>query len=320
MTLKKHHKSNGLHERNKHKGEYDFEVLTELIPELSEYVFTNKRDKLSIDFFNPVAVKLLNQALLNQYYNLKYWDIPDSYLVPPIPGRANYIHYIADLLRDTTLKTSIKPPIGEHINVLDIGIGANCIYPIIGRMEYGWSFVGSDTDPIAVENAQKIISSNKKLQSGIIIKQQTNDNSIFDGIIEKDELFDISICNPPFHASAKEAEDANKRKISNLKGDTKPHKNFGGKSNELWYRGGEKAFILNMIKESKDFANNCLWFTTLVSKDTNLIFFKNILKSLQADHFDIIEMHHANKKTRILYWSFLKKEQREKWMKIKANL
>ncbi len=320
MKGKVHQKINGLHERNKHNGEYDFELLIKLLPELSEYVFKNKWNKLSIDFFNPEAVKLLNKALLKQYYNIETWDIPESYLTPPIPGRANYIHHIADLLRDTNSKTNVKPPSGEHINMLDIGMGANCIYPIIGRMEYGWSFVGSETDIIAIENAQKIISSHKKLQSRIEIRQQENNNSIFKGIIKTDELFDVSICNPPFHATYMEAEKANKRKTLNLKSDVKPHKNFGGQSNELWYKGGEKQFITNMINESSIFSNNCLWFTTLVSKESNLDFFKKVLKSMEADHFDIIEMNHANKKTRILYWSFLKENQREKWMKIKTKL
>jgi len=318
MKGKIQQKISGLHERNKHKGEYNFELLMELIPELSDYVFKNKWNKLSIDFFNAEAVKLLNKALLKQYYNIQYWDIPESYLTPPIPGRANYIHHIADLMRDTTSKANAKIPVGEHINILDIGTGANCIYPIIGRMEYGWSFVGSETDIIAIENARMIINSNKKLQSGIEIRPQTNSNSIFNGIVKNGELFDVSICNPPFHASAMEAEKANKRKTLNLKSGIKPHKNFGGQSTELWCRGGEKEFINKMITESKIYANNFLWFTTLVSKESNLDFFKKVLKSMQADHFNIIEMNHANKKTRILYWSFLNKIQRDKWMKIKT--
>ena len=52
----------------------------------------------SVDFANPAAVKALNRALLRQDYGLDYWDIPAGYLCPPIPGRADYVHYLADLL------------------------------------------------------------------------------------------------------------------------------------------------------------------------------------------------------------------------------
>jgi 23S rRNA (adenine1618-N6)-methyltransferase len=40
-----------------------------------------------------------------------------------------------------------------------IGIGANCIYPIIGNAEY-WSFVGTDIDEKAIENCSTIIEAN----------------------------------------------------------------------------------------------------------------------------------------------------------------
>src|SRR5690606_24715537 len=115
----------------------------------------------SIDFFNPQAVKALNKALLFYYYDIVYWDIPENYLCPPIPGRADYIHYIADLLADNN-KGIV--PTGSEIKCLDIGVGANCIYPIIGVKEYGWSFIGADIDALAIKSAKKIIASNPSLQ------------------------------------------------------------------------------------------------------------------------------------------------------------
>ena len=132
-----------LHPRNKHRGRYDFEKLTESNPELAPYVKLNPHNDLSIDFFNPDAVKMLNKALLKQYYDIANWDIPSHYLCPPIPGRADYIHHIADLLGSCN-KGNI--PSGNKIKCLDIGVGANCIYPLIGNKEYGWSFIGCDID------------------------------------------------------------------------------------------------------------------------------------------------------------------------------
>jgi 23S rRNA (adenine1618-N6)-methyltransferase len=40
------------------------------------------------------------------------------------------------------------------VRVLDIGVGANCVYPLIGHAEYGWRFLGVDIDEAALANAQ----------------------------------------------------------------------------------------------------------------------------------------------------------------------
>ena len=87
-----------LHPRSKHRERYDFEKLISGFPELGPFVQPNKFDDLSIDFANPDAVKALNRALLKFHYGIEHWDVPDGYLCPPIPGRADYIHHIADLL------------------------------------------------------------------------------------------------------------------------------------------------------------------------------------------------------------------------------
>ncbi|MCO6561362.1 MAG: RlmF-related methyltransferase, partial [Gilliamella sp.] len=118
-----------LHCRNKHQNGYDFTKLIKILPELSRYVNQNSYGNLSIDFADPMAVKQLNKALLLNDYQINYWDIPDGFLCPPIPGRSDYIHYLADLLAQDN-QNSI--PTGKQIRVLDIGVGANVIYPIIG--------------------------------------------------------------------------------------------------------------------------------------------------------------------------------------------
>jgi len=280
------------------------------------YVIINKFGDESIDFFNPEAVKMLNKALLKHYYNIDYWDIPQNYLTPPIPGRADYIHHIADLLSKSN---NHKIPKGNKINCLDIGVGANCIYPIIGYMEYGWSFVGSDVDTTSIESASKIIKANKSLKTVVKLRFQRNTNNIFKGIIHKDEFFDLTICNPPFHASKEDAAAATIRKLKNLKQkrNIKTSQNFGGQSNELWHEGGEKGFVEKMIQESKQFGMSCFWFSTLVSKESNL---KSIYKSLENEkvkEVQTISMGQGNKKSRIVAWTFLSMEQQKKWVKVK---
>jgi len=152
-----------LHPRNLDRFGYDFEELIKICPELKIFVSVNEHNinssdseqaKQTIDFSNPEAVKSLNKALLITHYGIQDWDIPKNYLCPPIPGRADYIHYIADLLASSN--NGIIPE-GETVQGLDIGIGANCIYPIIGNSTYGWSFVGTDIDEKAIQNCKKII-------------------------------------------------------------------------------------------------------------------------------------------------------------------
>lgn len=287
-----------LHKRNKHKGQYDFQLLTENYPPLKKFVILNPLGVQTVNFFNPQAVKALNKALLISYYGIRYWDIPKGYLCPPIPGRADYIHYIADLIQPGEQTANCR--------CLDIGVGANCIYPIIGQTEYGWTFVGSDIDPVSIENARKIVTCNPVLAHKIDLRLQKDNRKIFDGIIAPDDYFDVTICNPPFHSSREEAEDVTLRKLSSLKGErvNKARLNFGGNANELWCEGGELRFLLNMISESQKFKNNCGWFTSLVSKEKNLDKLCAKLKAVNASEYKIIPMHQGTKSSRILAWRF----------------
>ncbi len=292
-----------LHPRNKHRARYDFKQLIESCRELAPFVKLNDYGDESIDFFKPAAVKMLNKALLKYYYEIDNWDIPENYLCPPIPGRADYIHHIADLLG---CKNKGNIPTGNQIKCLDIGVGASCVYPIIGSKEYGWSFVGSEIDSVAVASANKIIELNSSLKGKIEIRLQSNTAVIFQGIIQKNEYFDLSICNPPFHASLEDAQHGTLRKLSNLKRKkiTKPILNFGGQYNELWCEGGEERFVQNMILQSKEFATSCYWFSTLISKQSKLKGVYKTLKKVEASEVKTIPMGQGNKTSRIVAWTF----------------
>lgn len=307
-----------LHPRNKHREQYDFKILTATCPELAKYVKTNPFGNESIDFANPKAVKWLNKALLKQYYSLVFWDIPTGYLCPPIPGRADYIHHIAELLGSSN---GGKIPLGHKIKCMDIGVGASCIYPVIANKEYGWSFIASDIDKVALESARKIIEHNAFLKRNIELRFQENPNDIFHGIMERNEPIDLAICNPPFHKSQDEAIKGSARKVSSLKGQkiTEPVLNFGGQSNELWCDGGEERFIRNMIRQSKQFSTNCFWFSTLVAKKDHLVPILEAIKLAGAVDVKTIQMDQGTKNSRIVAWTFLNKAQQEKWKETKWN-
>ena len=312
---KKQHpaKKERLHPRNRHRERYDFSILLNKCPELGQFITQNKYGDETIDWFNPDAVKMLNRALLFEYYNLHFWDIPKGYLCPPIPGRADYIHHMADVLSSSN---DGKIPTGHNIKCLDIGVGANCVYPIIGHHEYGWSFIGSDIDPKAITAANQIIDANPELKGAVECRLQTNSSDIFNGMLKKDERIDLTICNPPFHASLEESQAGTLRKLSNLKNKkiTKPVLNFGGKEGELWTEGGEKRFVLKMIRQSKQFAKSCCWFSTLVSKQANLKYIYRELDEIMAEEYKTISMGQGNKTSRIVAWTFLSVKEEKNWV------
>lgn len=291
----------GLHPRNPHRFRYDFKALIVSCPELEKFVSINKFGDESIDFANPDAVKTLNRAILKHFYQISLWDIPKNYLCPPIPGRADYIHYIADLLADDNQK---QIPTGKKIKVLDIGVGANCVYPIIGSQAYGWDFVGTDIDPTAIKSAQNIIKSNSVLTDKIECRLQPSNKHIFEGILKPNEFFDVSICNPPFHTSAEEAAAGSQRKIKNLGLKDKTKLNFGGQNAELWCEGGEETFVRNMIFESKEIGQQINWFTSLISKKEHLPSIYYYLKKVNAIEIKTINMAQGQKISRIVAWTF----------------
>jgi 23S rRNA (adenine1618-N6)-methyltransferase len=287
-----------LHPNNLHRTGYDFSLLKQTHPALSQYVHPNAYGDASIDFANPQAVKALNQALLKHYYGVAIWDIPKNYLCPPIPGRADYVHYLADLLAESVPQLS-----GEKVRLLDIGTGANLVYPLIAAHAYGWQCVGVDIDAKALRNAQQIIEGNG-LQQQISLRQQPDPASIFKGVILPGEQFTLTLCNPPFHASAAEAQAGTQRKWRGLGKKPPQALNFGGQSNELFCAGGEAAFLSTMISESRQFGKHCVWFTTLVSKASNLPLVYRELKKVQAVTVKTVDMAQGQKQSRFVAWTF----------------
>lgn len=308
----------GLHPRNRHQGRYDFARLTRQCPQLSAFVITTPAGEASIDFSNPDAVRAFNRALLQVEYGVAHWDIPDGYLCPPIPGRADYLHGLADLLaggNDGVI------PRGPAIRALDIGVGANCIYPLLGHCDYGWRFVGSDVAVAALAAANAIVQANN-LKDAIELRHQPARGHSFAGLLRSDERFDLSLCNPPFHASAQDAARGSQRKWRNLGKHalgtpeatlSAPPLNFGGQATELWCTGGEASFVRRMIRESAGIQTQVLWFSSLVSKAENLADARRQLKKAGAQDVREVAMAQGSKQSRFVAWTFLDADQREAW-------
>ena len=294
-----------MHLKNPHRNPYNFELLLQANKELEAFVFTNEHEIQTIDFANPKGVFELNKALLLHHYKLDHYELPVGYLCPAVPGRADYLCHIKTLL-DNHLENANDT---ASYKVLDIGVGANCIYPIIGAQLFNWQMVGVDINSDAVGSAKKIVAATRELENKIEIRHQTNNANIFTGIIKSQEYFDVTVCNPPFHTSEIEANKATMRKLANISKDKdfvfrqELVQNFGGKANELWCNGGEALFIKRMIKQSLQHKNNVGVFTTLVSNKGNLKKLYKQLDKAKASHKTVV-MHIGNKNSRLLAWSF----------------
>jgi 23S rRNA (adenine1618-N6)-methyltransferase len=299
----------GLHPRNRHRAGYDFARLVGAFPAFASFVGPNAYGNVSIDFADPAAVKALNRALLAADYGVAAWDIPPGYLCPPIPGRADYVHQLADLLAEGS---SGVIPRGPSVAMLDVGVGANCIYPIIGVHDYGWRFVGTEIDAVALRNAQQIVKDNAALAGLVECRRQMIANEIFGSAVNSAEKFAASMCNPPFHTSAAEAAAGTQRKVRNLGRAAVPLAtggpvlNFGGKNTERWCDGGEVAFIRRMIAESALRPGLCGWFTTLVSKSAHLPLIERALAGVRAANVRVLPMAQGQKQSRIVAWRFAK--------------
>ena len=294
-----------MHKRNKHKVNYSFDTLTKAYPTLEPYIFTNKHKTETIDFANPKAVKALNTALLKAYYGVDYWGFPDSYLCPPIPGRVDYIHHLSDLLKKSNITKDIK--------ALDIGTGASCIYPLLGNAAYDWTFVAVDTNEKALNLAKTIVDKNN-LRIKIQFRQQKDSAQIFKGILTKTDKFAVTMCNPPFFKSEVEALEATTRKLKGLgKATDTVIRNFAGQAHELWFTGGEKAFLHTYLYESSLYKEQCFWYTSLVSSKDNIKSMKKSLDKLGATAVKVIEMNLGNKKSRVVAWTFLNETQQQDW-------
>jgi 23S rRNA (adenine1618-N6)-methyltransferase len=296
----------GPHPRNPHRERYDFPRLVAACPELRGFVRGNPLGEPTIDFADPRAVRALNRALLAAVYGIQGWDIPEGYLCPPIPGRADYLHHLADLL---AAERGGRPPRGAGIRALDIGTGANLVYPLIGHRAYGWTFVGTDVDPRALANAAAILAANPGLAEAVELRLQKDGSRLFEGVVRPGERFDVCLCNPPFHESADQARAGSLRKWRNLgrpgaAPGRAPVLNFGGQGGELWCPGGEAAFVGRMVQESARRPDLCAWFTSLVSRSENLPRIRAALREAGAARVRVVEMAQGQKRSRIVAWSF----------------
>jgi len=290
-----------MHPQNPYRNRYDLKRLTKHNPLLNNHITVNPSGEETIDFSSSDAVYQLNKAILLADFKLVDYNLPKGYLIPPIPGRLDYLLFVRDFLSE-----QFNMVADSKLRGLDIGTGANGIYAILGAQHFNWTMVGTECDAKAVNIATINKQLTKALNDKVEIRHQENKGFLFKNVIKPEDSFDFTICNPPFHSSKDEAIKGSLRKLNSL-GRKIINKeltlNFNGQANELWCNGGEALFIKRLIKESVLFKEQIKLFSSLVSKEGNLPKIEKQLKKANAN-YHIIPMAQGQKKSRCVLWWF----------------
>ena len=269
----------------------DFLTLIKEFPELKKYILKQNEDneeEFQFDWSNNELSLLMDKSILNYYFNIKYYDIPKGFLIPPIPSRINYINLINSIITKLINDMDIKNIIG-----IDIGTGANIIYPILGYSIYKWKFICTEINKEAYNNAKLILQKNN-LENNINIIKQNNKDNIFISILNRENKYIFSMCNPPYYNYENEIKLEDKKRDNEY--------NF----DEIYYKNGEYGFFQRYFEESICYKNNVFLYTILIGKKINA---ENIYDKLSS-YNDIIKIYNmqkiltGNNVRYIIYWSF----------------
>ncbi|KAG2448442.1 hypothetical protein HYH02_006334 [Chlamydomonas schloesseri] len=149
-----------------YRAEPDFGALAERYEELRPYVTVDANGRAHLETTSWAATRALTACLLRADFGLSWW-LPEGQLVPPVTNRANYLHWINDLLDLSAPQEEYGGTAGELLPLrgLDIGCGANFIYCLLGAALYGWHMTGVDVTATAVRCCGKLIADNPQLAS-----------------------------------------------------------------------------------------------------------------------------------------------------------
>ncbi|EFJ19446.1 hypothetical protein SELMODRAFT_110877 [Selaginella moellendorffii] len=286
------------HPRNRYaEGSPDFAALAARYASFARYVRINpSTGRGSIDWRDYAATRELTRVLLDCDYGILGWWIPDGQLCPAVTNRANYIHWIEDLLQGF-------PAPGKNaeggVLGLDIGTGASAIYPLLGASLRGWKFVATDVTSVALEWGRRNIAANPHLMELIEVRSaaknggedEEENHRLLVGVVKDEEIFDFSMCNPPFFESMEEAG-------------MNPRTACGGTPEEMVCAGGEAGFVSRLIRESVELGTKIHWYTSMVGKKSSLKALKAEIRGCGATMVKTTEFVQGKTSRWGLAWSF----------------
>lgn len=262
----------------------DHEELASAYPNLQPFLVSGRQNGASsIDFLSAEATRFYNQALLHRWFGIKL-SLPSNHLCPTALSRTRYIRWIASLVQ-------YCPSQQEQIVGIDVGTGASCVYPLLGKAIYNWNFIATDIDDESLASAAENVKQNCWTDSISVIRAARQDLSdggqstqsplfhILQGALdapstrklqESSPTFSsahFSMCNPPFFESVE---------------DKVPRQDTVciATASELATSGGEVEFVKQMMYESAQLGERVSWYTTLLGKKSSLYPLVAYLKTL----------------------------------------
>uniref|UniRef100_A0A7N9D4J7 U6 small nuclear RNA (adenine-(43)-N(6))-methyltransferase n=1 Tax=Macaca fascicularis TaxID=9541 RepID=A0A7N9D4J7_MACFA len=260
--------SKSMHARNRYKDKPpDFAYLASKYSDFKQHVQINLNGRVSLNFKDPEAVRALTCTLLREDFGLSI-DIPLERLIPTVPLRLNYIHWVEDLIGH---QDSDKSTLRRGI---DIGTGASCIYPLLGATLNGWYFLATEVDDMCFNYAKKNVEQNN-LSDLIKVVKVPQKTLLMDALKEESEIiYDFCMCNPPFFANQLEAKGVNSR---NPRRPPPSSVNTGGIT-EIMAEGGELEFVKRIIHDSLQLKKRLRWYSCMLGKKCSLAPLKEELR------------------------------------------
>ncbi|XP_033833328.1 RNA N6-adenosine-methyltransferase mettl16 isoform X2 [Periophthalmus magnuspinnatus] len=279
-----------MHPRNRYKDKPpDFAYLAAKYPEFQQHVQTSLVGRPVINFKEPEAVRALTCTLLKEDFGLTI-EIPLERLIPTVPLRLNYIHWVEDLIDgQKQLRRGI-----------DIGTGASCIYPLLGATMNGWYFLATEVDDICFDYAKKNVEQNN-LSDLIKVVKVPKKTLLMDALKEETEIvYDFCMCNPPFFANQLEAKGVNSR---NSRRPPPSSVNTGGVT-EIMAEGGELEFVKRIIHDSLQLKKRLRWYSCMLGKKCSLAPLKEELRKQGVPKVTYTEFCQGRTMRWALAWSF----------------
>lgn len=294
-----------MHPRNAFRdANPDFGALAARQPALKPHLIPCGKGRFRLDFTSYDATVALNRALLADSYGIRSWNLPPGHLCPAVANRANYVHWIEDLLRLS--RPAGCPERGAAVRGLDVGVGANCVYPLIAASLNGWSFVGADITDAAIDAARANVVANPSVAGRIEIRDcrqsprdanREGEGEAGDGggvllpAIRADERFAFCMCNPPFFETMAEAEQ-------------NPSTDFGGTEAEMCCEGGEDAFTRRIYADSLRLRERVHWYTTMCGKKDTMKRLRRLLEVRRVPSVRTAAFHQGRTTRWGVAWSF----------------
>ena len=243
----------------------DFKALSERYPDIlkKEYLIDKGDGRVTLKFEDPKVSIALTRATLKDAFEIEC-EIPEDRLCPPVPNRVNYIKWLNELL-SLKLVSDSNDSKREQFTGLDIGVGASCVYPLLGHRICGWNYVGTEIDRKYFEWAMRNVKRNG-FEKHVELRHVKEDDDL---VSERDaEKVDFCMCNPPFFEDEDEVS-------------PHPSRACSGSSNEMITKGGEVKFVSRIIENSLKLGTKLKWYTSMLGRKRSI---KTLVRKLRSSN------------------------------------